>query len=133
MTPPVGGGKVHSDAMKAQIATVQPGGGTQLYRAVQDAFGEANKKYADGYLNQVLIISDGNNEDSGSSVTLAKLSAYVKGPTTRTSRSSSTSSSSTPVNLGPLKKVAALTGGIATHVTKMSQVPDDFAQALFSS
>ena len=75
---PVGGGKVHSDAMKAQIATVQPGGGTQLYRAVQDAFGEANKKYADGYLNQVLIISDGNNEDSGSSVTLAKLSAYVK-------------------------------------------------------
>lgn len=130
----IGGGKVHSDAIKAQIATAQPGGGTPLFRAVQDAFGEANRKYQDGYLNQVLIISDGNNEDSGSNVTLAKLSAYIKANYDKDKPVVVNFFLIDPgVNLGPLKKVAGLTGGIATHVTKMSQVPDAFAQALFSS
>ena len=37
------------------------------------------------------------------------------------------------VNLSPLSRIAKLTGGTAAHVTRRSQVPDAFAQALFSA
>jgi len=58
--------------IKRAITKASPGGGTPLNLAVQRGYAEASKRYAEGYANQLLIITDGNNEDSGSKLTLSQ-------------------------------------------------------------
>jgi len=131
---PVGGGQIHSDKIRRAVRDARAGGGTPLYLAVRKAYQHASKNYREGYLNQLIVLSDGNNEAAANSMTLKQLSDYVK----------KTYNPKKPVSIshliidpegriGPLKEVADLTMGVTVRVRSMKDVPEAFAQALFAT
>lgn len=131
---PVDGGQIHSDEIRRALRDARAGGGTPLYLAVRKAYQHAPKNYREGYLNQLIVLSDGNNEAAANSMTLKQLSDYLK----------KTYNPKGPVSIsylivdpegriGPLKEVADLTKGVTVRVLSMKDVPGAFAQALFAT
>jgi len=80
----------------------------------------------------VLVLSDGANEDAGNKVTLAQVKAYVA---KRFDPKKPVTLSMVLLNPGEnykgLEQVAAVTKGSATTLSKMSEAPNVFQQALF--
>lgn len=131
---PTGSGRIHSDDVLAKIKSVEAGGGTPLYLAVKQAYAHAMKNYRDGYLNQLLVLTDGSNEYAANSMTIDQLLADIK----------KLYDPKRPVTIsyllidpqgriGPLKKVAEATGGVSVPVRSMADVPKAYAQALFAA
>ncbi|MFN8098020.1 MAG: substrate-binding domain-containing protein [Dermatophilaceae bacterium] len=131
---PTGAGRIHSDDVLAQVKAAQAGGGTPLYLAVKQAYAHATKNYREGYLNQLLVLTDGTNEATANSVTIDQLLSSVK----------KLYNPKKPVTIsyllidpqgriGPLKRVADATGGVSVPVRSMADVPRAYAQALFAS
>lgn len=75
-----------------------------------------------------------HSPESATSLTLAQLQAFVQKTFDKNRPVAINFFLIDPgVHLEPLQRIAELTGGTAAHVTLMSQVPDAFAQALFSA
>lgn len=71
-------GKPHSTAVTADVQKATAEGGTPLYWAVRKAFEHTQDNYRPGYLNQVLVLSDGANTDAGTDYSLKDLVSYLR-------------------------------------------------------
>lgn len=130
---PAKGGGTHSQYVVAQAAHLAPTGGTPLYLAVQKGYANAVANYQPGLVNQLVVLTDGRNEDSTSSLTLAALVASIKQLTVP----------GRPVkvilfgigsdaDLASLRAIAAAAHGVAVGISSPAQVPAAVTTALFS-
>jgi Ca-activated chloride channel family protein len=67
------GDRTHAERMLDIVDRVRVSGGTPLYNAVRAAYRTAVRGYRDGMVNQVVLLSDGRNQDAVGSISLARL------------------------------------------------------------
>lgn len=67
----------HALAGIAAVTNMQPAGGTPLYQAIQEGYRDATSNYREGYVNRVMVMTDGINEDSTSTVSVEEVSATL--------------------------------------------------------
>ncbi|MDJ0393888.1 VWA domain-containing protein [Rhodococcus sp. G-MC3] len=108
------------------------GGGTGLYDTALAAFREVKEGYDPDYINSVIILTDGSNEDPGS-VSLDELLSTLR----------SEQDSSKPViivtigitddaDAGVLQQISAATGGTSFLARNPAEIPNVFVNALKS-
>lgn len=127
------GATIHSAASTAALAKVPVGGGTPLFEAIRTAYDTATKNYDPGYVNQVLVLTDGKNEDTTSRLTEAQLREHL----------SKTYDEDKPVrivaiafnaeDLTVLTRIVSPTRGKAVSAQTMAQVPEAVRFGLFAS
>jgi len=126
-------GETHADELLGAVDRLQVAGGTPLYNAVRRGYGYALDHYARGYVNQVVVLSDGENRDARGSITRDDVLRYLRG----------TADPKRPVRIiavgiGPdadmptLRRIAAATGGKAVWLQPASQYAEVLRQALFT-
>jgi len=134
VTDPVGGpgGESRRQALTTAVAGLDPvpGGGTPLYDAVLAAYREATANYTYGRLNAVLVVTDGRNDDPGSS-DLAKLldTLRVEYDGVRPVRVI-TAAYGADAETGALRRIADVTGGRSYRALTAAQVRAAFASVL---
>lgn len=67
----------HALAGIAAVTNMEPSGGTPLYQAIQEGYRDATSNYREGYVNRVMVMTDGINEDSTSTVSVEEVSATL--------------------------------------------------------
>ena len=67
-----------AQAVSTAMQTATISGGTPLYQAVREAYGYAQAHYDPSMLNQIVLLSDGANQDSTSKDTLNGLLDYLE-------------------------------------------------------
>lgn len=72
-------GGTHAQSLVKAAADVQASGGTPLYQAVLDGYRAAVSGYTPGRVNQMIVLTDGRDEDSTSRLTLTALVAELRG------------------------------------------------------
>ncbi|NNG37888.1 solute-binding protein [Flexivirga sp. ID2601S] len=126
-------GKPHATTVIAQTQQQTAVGGTPLYLAIERAYDYAVKHYTPGMTNQVLVLSDGADQDNFNSLSVDQTAAYVaqrydpKKPVQLTLLLTSPKE-----NGAELSKIAAAGHGRAVPVTSVADVPKIFAAALQS-
>ena len=129
----VDGGRRHSDAVVDAMSTVTIKGGTPLYQAVREAYAYTLGEYDPGYVNQLVVLSDGANRDTTSPDTLGQLLAYlneVKDPK-RPVRIICLGYGA-EADMGALQAIASATGGRAAQVSSPAEMKAAVNLALFS-
>lgn len=127
-------GTTHAQATVASFKKVAPRGGTPLYEAIRDAYSYAVDEYDPGFVNQILVVTDGADEDSTSTVDLKALKSFL----------SKTVNPKKPVriiivalnpkqNMSAMTAIARLTGGKAVSATTVSAVPRAVEEGLFTA
>ena len=123
----------HSLAAAASLGANSVGGGTPLYQAVRDAYTYANAQYDPAYVNQILVLTDGRNEDSSSTVTAEALIAHLKKSFDPKKPVRIICIALNPDDLKTLEQIAAPTGGKAVSAGTMAEVPEAVRIGLFTS
>jgi Ca-activated chloride channel family protein len=67
------GGQTHGERLAEAVDDLEVRGGTPLYNAVRDAYGLAVRSYQPDMVNQIVLLSDGRNEDARGSIGLGRL------------------------------------------------------------
>lgn len=104
-----------------------------MYAAIERAYTYAVKNYTPGMNNDLLVLSDGSNEDAGNSTSLQQLLTSV----------AETYDPKKPVrlnlvltnpgeNMAQMRKVAAAGKGQAVPVRSMADMTKVFASAIFN-
>ncbi|HSF97090.1 MAG TPA: VWA domain-containing protein [Ornithinibacter sp.] len=127
------GATVHSAASTAALATVPVGGGTPLFEAIRAAYDDATKNYDPDYVNQVLVLTDGKNEQTTSTFTEAQLRAHLARTFDKDRPVRIIAIAFDPSDLGVLTRIVAGTGGKAASAQTMAQVPEAVRLGLFTS
>lgn len=127
------GGTVHSTASTAALAKVSVGGGTPLFEAIRAAYDDATKNYDPGYVNQVLVLTDGKNEDTTSTLTEAQLRAHLTTTFDKDRPVRIIAIAFNPDDVRVLSRIVASTGGKAVSAQTMAQVPEAVRLGLFTS
>jgi Ca-activated chloride channel family protein len=126
-------GAAHVDRMYAIVDNTAPSGGTPLYNAILTGYQNALDAWTPGYLNQVVVLTDGANRDAKGSITEAGLLAQL----------ASRANPAKPVrivlvgygpdaDMGTLQRIAAATGGKTGWVRTPEELPTAAKDALFS-
>lgn len=71
-------GVVHSERMVKAVDAVKASGGTPLYNAIRLAYRQAQAKWDKNYVNQIVVLSDGANQDAVGSISLKQLLATLR-------------------------------------------------------
>lgn len=127
------GTMLHSQQVAAAINNAKIQGGTPLYQAVREAYGYTMSRWSPDYQNQLVVLSDGANQDSTSKDTLASLLAYLK----------SAQDPKRPLkiicvgygqkaDMASLQAIASATGGKVAQVRSPGDVGAALNAALFS-
>lgn len=126
-------GRQHIDVVVQAMSNVTIKGGTPLYQAVREAYAYTLDEYDPGYVNQLVILSDGANRDTTSPDTLGQLLTYLN----------EAKDPQRPVriiclgygaeaDMGALQAIASATGGRAAQVNSPSEMKAAVNLALFS-
>lgn len=126
-------GRQHSDVVVQAMSDVTIKGGTPLYQAVREAYAYTLDEYDPGYVNQLVVLSDGANRDTTSPDTLGQLLTYLN----------EAKDPQRPVriiclgygaeaDMGALQAIASATGGRAAQVNSPSEMKAAVNLALFS-
>lgn len=126
-------GQLHSERMLEAVDTLRVDGGTPLYNAVRDAYEAAVVAYHPQMINQVVVLSDGRNEDAVGSISLGKLIDSLR----------AAADPQRPVRIiaigyGPdadmaaLNRIVATTHGRASWLRSVDGYSDAVQEALFS-
>jgi hypothetical protein len=127
-------GRTQRYALQERIAELPSltDGGTGLYDTALAAFRQAQRDYRPGYVNSVVLLSDGANDDPGS-LTLPQLIAQfeaVRDPA-RPTRIIAVGISD-DADLPALQAMAKATGGEAFQAVEPADIAGVFAQALLA-
>ncbi|WP_265443451.1 vWA domain-containing protein [Flexivirga meconopsidis] len=126
-------GKRHAESVIEQTQRQSAVGGTPLYLAIERAYDYAVKNYTPGMTNQVLVLSDGADEDNFNSLTVDETAAYVARRYNPDKPVQLTLLLTSPKENGAeLSKIAAAGHGKAVPVTSEADVPKIFAAAIRS-
>lgn len=127
-------GRAHKAELRKQLDTmpdlVAKNGDTGLYDSIWAAYQSATKNYGDGYVNSVVVLTDGKNDDPGGGLSLEQL----------LSRLGKTYDSDKPVKIvaiamgddtdpAALKRIARATDGLSYTTTDPSQIATVFIDA----
>ncbi len=129
-----GSGGSHADHLLRVVDGLAVSGGTPLYDAVRRGYRYALEHHESGYVNQLVVLSDGENRDARGSITRDTLLRYLRGAADpeRPVRIIA-------VGIGPdadlptLWRIAAATRGKAVWLQSASQYADVLREALFTS
>lgn len=116
----------------SQLGGIPVGGGTPLYQAIWTGYTYALQHYQKGKLNQVIVVTDGYDQDAKENITLPQLMAKLKAADrTRPIKMRY-------VALGPsadyatLEAIARKTGGTAAWATDPNNLPQVMQQIMAS-
>lgn len=123
----------HATYAIGKVQGIDAIGGTPLYQAVDEAYQDAVERYTPGMTNQLLVMTDGADEDSSSTTSLQDLLKSLE----------ETQDEKRPVriivvalnpqeNFAEMKQIAEATGGKAVTARNLSEVPNAFEAALFT-
>lgn len=127
------GSTIHSSASTAALAKVPVGGGTPLFEAIRTAYDTATENYDPGYVNQVLVLTDGKNEDTTSRLTEAQLRAHLSKTYDEDKPVRIVAIAFNPEDLKVLSRIVSPTKGKAVSAQTMAQVPEAVRLGLFTS
>lgn len=71
-------GRPHSSWVHQRLINMRVGGGTPLYNGIRLAYSHLAKNYAPGQVNQLVVLSDGRNQDANGSISLQRLLNYIE-------------------------------------------------------
>jgi Ca-activated chloride channel family protein len=126
-------GALHSTRVLDAVTSTAIHGGTPLYDAILQGYRLAQDAYNPAYVNQVVVLTDGDNRDTEGSISREGLIQAIKGM----------ADSTRPIKLillgyGPeadmtaLQAIAAAVGGKAVKVGSLDVVAEATRQALFT-
>ncbi|WP_340540129.1 vWA domain-containing protein [Nocardioides sp. GXZ039] len=126
-------GPSHRQAMLDALDELEVSGGTPLYNAVREAYDYTLEQYEPGMVNQLLVLSDGQNRDAAGSISLEDLLADL----------ADASDPDRPVriiaigigasaDMEALTDIAEATGGRATWLQSYEGYADAVSEALFT-
>lgn len=107
---------------------IQTQGGTPLYEAVWVAYETSQKNYRSGYTNTIVILTDGRNEDSTSTMTVEALIDRIKKADPNKKVNIGLVGLGEASDFGSLKRIADETGNRAWLVQDPRQVADVLPQ-----
>lgn len=128
------GSGTHADLMTRALKQTRISGGTPLYNAVRDGYRYATEQYSEGSLNQIVLLSDGENRDAAGSIGERKLLDFLR----------RTVDPERPIrivaigigdsaDIGALRRIAKVTGGTATQLSSMDSYRATVSAAIFGA
>lgn len=126
-------GGTHAERLLATVDDLSVSGGTPLYNAVREAYRAAVRGYQDGMVNQVVLLSDGRNQDAIGSISLDRLIDSL-----RKLRDPARPVRITAIGYGPdadlptLQRIVAATDGRVSWLKSESGYADAVEAALFT-
>ncbi|MDO5500342.1 MAG: VWA domain-containing protein [Propionibacteriaceae bacterium] len=111
----------------AQFTQIQTQGGTPLYEGIWRAYTNVNENYRPEFTNTVVVLTDGRNEDSTSTMTVDQLISQIKDAQTQHPNrriNLGLVALGAEADYGNLKRIADETGNRAWLVQDPADVPD---------
>lgn len=126
-------GSVHAARVYAAVTGVNVGGGTPLYDAIEAGYRLTVERYDPAYVNQLVVLTDGDNRDTVDGISRATLMKRLAGL-----RDQAKPIKVIVIGYGPdadmatLESLAQATGGKAVGIASLDDVADATREALFT-